>query len=217
MSAAKRRYDLHPVVRGVGARRMGADEKKARGELVVNIFTSQSPDTWDDADSLDELAPGLQIVTTLTQLGRFEEALNSHIGGVSVARSCSTAKRRSRRLRCCVPSFPEGWDGETVALSEYATRVFSSTQRLSPSVTSTTCKLSASSRARFASDISQGNVRETLCGRLRNLAVSLGRTEKLAQRERLLSLALDLAKASGDKQQIVHFALPPLHLRLPDR
>ncbi|MEM7044186.1 MAG: DUF4062 domain-containing protein [Pseudomonadota bacterium] len=193
----ERRYDLHPVVRGVASGRMGNNEKQARGELVVSYFTSQSLGTWDDADSREDLAPGLQLVTTLMELGRFQEAVSTFSNGL-VDTLIFNFQANVEVLALLRPLFPEGWDGETVAFSN------SFRGPVLNDVAAAIVDIDAAQAQRLLErclrlEIEKGYPTD-ICIALRNLTETYSRVGKAALRGRALSLALDLAKANGKDQ-----------------
>ena len=80
-----KRYDLHPVVRGVAAGRMGASETDEIGTRVVDHFTSRPHDPFEEAESLEDLAPGIQLVATLTRIEQFGRAFETYQGDLANA------------------------------------------------------------------------------------------------------------------------------------
>jgi tetratricopeptide (TPR) repeat protein len=81
----EKRYDLHPVVRGVTFGRMASDEKQAIGQQLVDHFSQQQHQPYELADSLDDLSVGLELVRGLLQLGRLEEAIAVYKDGLGPA------------------------------------------------------------------------------------------------------------------------------------
>lgn len=193
----EKRYDLHPVVRGVAAGRMDKEERDARGDLVVSYFTSQSPDTWDHADSLDDLTPGIQLVATLTQIGRFEEACDAYQGSLGLA-LFSNCQAHVEILALLRPLFPEGWDGETVLLEDTSRSwllndVANSLDEFDPP------QALRLRERKLRHNISLGHI-GNLNASLSGLSASFPRSGKLAVLERILSIALDLANADGSNK-----------------
>src|SRR5262249_33591379 len=75
-----RRHDLHPVVRAVAARGMEVEEKECFGVRVVDHFSSLPHSPYVEAETLEELRPGLTVVRTLLKLGNFGRAARSLCG-----------------------------------------------------------------------------------------------------------------------------------------
>jgi tetratricopeptide (TPR) repeat protein len=76
------RYDLHPVVRGVVLGRLAGPDRDQLGEQIVDHFTGQPHNPYDQAETLGDLDNGLTVVRTLLTLGRLDQAwdtLNSDL------------------------------------------------------------------------------------------------------------------------------------------
>lgn len=71
---SSRRYDLHPVVRGIAAGGLKLEEKNHFGRRVVDHFSFQARDPYHQAETLDDFDGAKNIVKTLFQMGRREEA-----------------------------------------------------------------------------------------------------------------------------------------------
>lgn len=69
-----RRYDLHPVVGGYAAGGLKQEEKERYGQGVVDYFSARGHRPYDDAESLDDLRDGIQVVRTLLEMGRHQQA-----------------------------------------------------------------------------------------------------------------------------------------------
>jgi tetratricopeptide (TPR) repeat protein len=108
-------YDLHPVVRGIVVGRMSRDETRKLGQKVVDYFNGKPHDPWDKAETLEDLAPGLQVVRVLLRMKRYKEAFSVYSGDISNALTFNLAAQAEHQalLR---PFFPDGWAGETVPL-----------------------------------------------------------------------------------------------------
>ena len=70
----ERRYDLHPVVRGVAAGDMQSGDKQRYGQRVVDHFSSQLHKPDGQAKSMEDVANGLHLVRTFLKLGNVEFA-----------------------------------------------------------------------------------------------------------------------------------------------
>lgn len=79
------RYDLHPVVRGVFAGEFQTEEKQHYGLRVVDHFSSATHSPYEQAETLEDLRPGLHVVRTLLKLGHFQKAANAYLDGLSTA------------------------------------------------------------------------------------------------------------------------------------
>ncbi len=68
------RYDLHPVVRGVAAGSLKAEDLECYGQIVVDHFNSQPHNPYEQAKTMADVEAGLQVVRTLLKLGRHQQA-----------------------------------------------------------------------------------------------------------------------------------------------
>jgi len=79
------RYDLHPVVRGYAAGRLGADDRDRLGQRAVDYFNQRPRTPYEQAETLDDVHAGLQLVKTLLQIGRPKAACRTYTLGLSTA------------------------------------------------------------------------------------------------------------------------------------
>jgi tetratricopeptide (TPR) repeat protein len=111
-----RRYDLHPVVRGVTAGRMARDETVELGQQVVDYFTARPHDPWAQAETPEDLEAGLEVVRVLVRMGRFEQAIAAYHGELADAH-LQNVDAAAERQALMAPFFPNGWDNDPVDLS----------------------------------------------------------------------------------------------------
>jgi hypothetical protein len=104
-----RRYDLHPVVRGVAAGGMKTEETNRCGQRVVDHFSALPHQPYEEVTTLDEVAPALQVVRTLLKLGRIQEAADAYRGELSCALLVNL-EAYAEKLSLLRPLFPSGWD-----------------------------------------------------------------------------------------------------------
>jgi hypothetical protein len=76
----ERTYGLHPVVRAVAAGELAAADLKRHGQRVVDFFTAQPSRPYAEAETLEDVRNGLQVVRTLLKLGQFEQAAKVYLG-----------------------------------------------------------------------------------------------------------------------------------------
>jgi hypothetical protein len=106
--AQAKRYDLHPVVRGIAAGGLGQEEKERYGQRVVDHFSQQAHSPYEEAETLDDLRGGIQIVRTLLQMGRYQQAYEVYTGGLN--RSLfHNLEAYAEALTLLHPFFPQGW------------------------------------------------------------------------------------------------------------
>ena len=104
-----RRYDLHPVVRGVAAGTMKAEDKECYGHRVVDHFSSVVHNSYEQAKTLEDLAPGLHVVRTLLRLGKYEDACHAYRGDLSRA-LVFNLNANPEILALVRPFFDRGWN-----------------------------------------------------------------------------------------------------------
>ena len=73
---ASRRYDIHPVVRARVAWQMLPPQRKIFAQFVVDHFTSASVRPFDEAQSVADIVPGLEIFHALVLAEDYVGALN---------------------------------------------------------------------------------------------------------------------------------------------
>jgi hypothetical protein len=112
-----RRYDLHPVVRGVAAGRMEAEETTKLGQMVVDHFTRQPHNPWEQAETLEDVAAGLHVVRVLVRMGQYQGAFDAYRGELAGALYVNLGARAEMQA-LLKPFFPNGWDREPVQLDE---------------------------------------------------------------------------------------------------
>ena len=103
-----RKYDLHPVVRGVAAGGMPAEDRQRYGQRVVDHFSSMPHNPYEDAETLEDLRAGLHVIRTLLKLGRFQQAADAYRGDLSEALFFNF-EAFAEALSLLRPFFPAGW------------------------------------------------------------------------------------------------------------
>ena len=106
--ALAKRYDLHPVVRGIAAGGLRQEEKERYGQRVVDHFSQRAHNPYEQAETLDDLRDGIQIVRTLLQMGRYAEASDAYFDDLSNALSFNL-EAYAEELSLLRPFFPQGW------------------------------------------------------------------------------------------------------------
>jgi tetratricopeptide (TPR) repeat protein len=108
-----KRYDLHPVVRGITVGRIGGTDTLEFGQKVVDHFTSRQHDPWEQAQSLDDVADGLQVMRVLLRMGKTSEALDHYRSDLASALHYNLNAREEIKA-LLVPFFPDGFLNEPV-------------------------------------------------------------------------------------------------------
>src|ERR1019366_5802455 len=197
-----RRYDLHPVVRGIAAGGLGPEEKEGYGQRVVDHFSAQAHIPYDQAETFDDLRDGLHIVRTLLKMGRYQQAYDAYANDLSSA-LVFNLEAYAEVLSLLRPFFPQGWatlpnavnEGDGSYLANDAPIALGGVHELKES--------SAAYGASLAAELRRSDWREVGV-RMSNISNMLRARNRLAQEDRCLLSHLNLATLSGDKQTIFH-------------
>jgi hypothetical protein len=114
-----KRYDLHPVVRAVASGELRAQERDQYGQLVVDHFSIQAHNPYDEAETLEDLRDGLHVVRTLLKMEHFEQAYNAYRGVLSDALFFNL-EAYAEALSLLRSFFPKGWDTLPSAVNKKA-------------------------------------------------------------------------------------------------
>ena len=199
-----KQYDLHPVVRGVAAGRMGEAETGDIGGRVVDHFSSRPHAPWKQSETLEDLALGIQVVATLTLMGRLEDAFKAYDGelGEALWINLMAVGEIQRLLR---PFFPQGWDGpialkrdvdQSDLLGSLASTFFDNDNAMCIRLSDRAIRMAISSG--YASVIRNN---------LRGISAVLGIHGKLSEAIRLKALSLEFADAAENEYSIYHSLL----------
>lgn len=196
----EKRYDLHPVVRGVAAGSLKDEDKERYGQKVVDHFNSQPHSPYEQAKTMEDVESGLQVVHTLLKLGHHQQAADAYMGDLSRS-LLFNLEAHVEVLSLLRPFFPAGWG------------------QLPQDVNSTTASYLANDAAAALSwggdyknairafagalraDLERQDWRNTRTD-LSNISAALSAQNQLAPTLRVSTLALDLASASEDEQAI---------------
>lgn len=188
-----KRYDLHPVVRGVAVERINQEETSVLGQKVLDHFTSRQHVPWNDAQKLEDVSDGIQVVSAFLRMKRYSDAFYALAEDLANALHYNVGAD-PEFLSLIRGFFPEGWDNSP-ALTETTQRWY---------ITNCAAVLLSPARARelheraillSLNEPSPDSLYISLCG----FANCLSRNEFLAA-ERLRTLAAELVEASRDPE-----------------
>jgi hypothetical protein len=108
----EKRYDLHPVIRGVTSGRMGRGAVLDLGRKVVDHLTGAQSGAWDEAETLADLAQGLQVVRVLVRIGRNDQAMDVFGNVFSALFFKLNAMQKAQEI--CKAFFPMDWNSEPI-------------------------------------------------------------------------------------------------------
>jgi Domain of unknown function (DUF4062) len=104
-----KRYDLHPVVRATAIGSLAQPEKERNAQRVVDYFSQQAHNPYEDAETLDDLRNALHVTRALLQLGRYRQACDSYLG-VTCNILLFKLEAYAEVLSIERPFFRDGWD-----------------------------------------------------------------------------------------------------------
>src|ERR1035437_2908841 len=195
-----RRYNLHPVVRGIAAGGLQPEEKESYGQRVVDHFSAQSHRPYHEAETLEDVRDGLLIVRTLLKMGRYQQAYDAYRGALANA-LFANLEAHAEILSLLRPFFPQGWatlpkavdERGGLSLANYAAIALGGVDELKDSL--------AAYAAALAGNLGRVNW-SAVCTCITNVFMTLRAQNRLAQEERCLLLSLDIATLSENKQTI---------------
>lgn len=103
-----KRYDLHPVVRGVAAGGLRQEERERYGQRVLDHFSRQAHNPYEQAETLEDVRYGMNIVRTLLQMGHHERAAAAYRGDLCIA-LLFNIEAYAETLSLLRPFFSQGW------------------------------------------------------------------------------------------------------------
>jgi hypothetical protein len=188
------RYDLHPVVRGVTSGSMRGSETIEFGQKVVDYFSSQPHTPWENAETLDDLASGLQIVRVLIRMGKYDDALQAFMGDLANALDFNLNERKENQA-IVRAFFPNGFDNDPVELRSWNKGYLLNAASIAMDDPKSDLALRMLNRNL---QFTISNSRATVSLAIRNLACGLG----IEQRGRAFDIALKFAEAMGQSEEI---------------
>lgn len=110
-----KRYDLHPVVRGIAAGGLGREDRVRYGQPIVDHFSTRRHDPYEKARTLDDVLDGIRVVDALIQMGRYRDAAGAYCGELSYA-LIFNLELHSTALSLIRPFFLNDWATPPVEL-----------------------------------------------------------------------------------------------------
>jgi hypothetical protein len=103
-----RRYDLHPVVRGIVAGGLRPEDRDNYGQRVVDHFSERPHNPYDQAETIEDLHNARHIVRTLLKMCRYQEACHAYRSDLSNA-LLFNLEADAEVISLLRPFFTEGW------------------------------------------------------------------------------------------------------------
>jgi Domain of unknown function (DUF4062) len=113
------RYDIHPVVRGYASGSLGTEDRDRFGQQVVDYFSQRPQDLYEQAETLDDVRNGLQLVRTQLQMGRLRDAADTYRGELANA-LFANLEAYAEVLSLLRPIFAKDWTSTDLGNSHFA-------------------------------------------------------------------------------------------------
>jgi Domain of unknown function (DUF4062) len=197
-----RRYDLHPVVRGIAAGGLRPEEKDNYGQRVVDYFSAQAHGPYEEAETLEDVRDGLHIVRALLKMGRYQQAFDAYVGDLSRT-LLFNLEANAEVLSLLRPFFPQGWATLPKAVDERDGRFLAGDAAIALGRVDEPEESLAADGAALAGYLS-GALWSLASTRITAIARTLSARNRLAQQERCLLSSLDLAALSDYEQAVFH-------------
>ena len=110
------RYDLHPVVRGIASGGLQKTEEEQFGQKVLDYFSTRPHNPYVQAETLDDVQDGLQVVRMLLRLGRYDAAATAFMGDLALA-LVYNLEAAVEGIAILQPFFGPGWGALPAELS----------------------------------------------------------------------------------------------------
>lgn len=196
--SASRRYDLHPVVRGVAVSRLAKDEKERHGARVIDLFSQKAHDPYKDAESVDDVRIGLRLMQTMLQIGRYRDAYAAYNGDLSNALFFNL-EAFAEVLAMLQPFFPDGWDQWPTFLPDYRVADLANDAAYALSATGAHAEAVKVYETLLRADPKLNNWRKAWVY-LVGMAVIHGQNNRLTLQSRCLAAAREIADVAVSKR-----------------
>jgi hypothetical protein len=195
-----RRYDLHPVVRGIAVGGLRPEEKDNYGQRVVDHFSARAHRPYHEAETLEDVRDGLHVVRTLLKMGRYQQAYQAYRGALSSA-LLFNLEANAEVLSLLRPFFPQGWATLPKAVDERGGSYLANAAAIALDKVDEPKESSAADGASLAVDLRWANWRG-VCISMSNISITLHAQNRLAQEDRCLLSTLNLATLIDDEPAI---------------
>jgi hypothetical protein len=204
-----KRYDLHPVVRGVAAGGIRSDERNQYGKRVIDYFSRQAHDPYEQAQTLDDLRDGLHIIRTMLKVGQLKRAYDFYKYKLSSALFFNL-EAYAEVLALLRPFFPNGWGTLPIGLGESSGSFLANDAGIALDWTDEPRLALDAFGATILADAKIGHW-EGVALRLRNISNNLSGQNRLSQAERILLLTRELAGVASNRDlflyRLWHFSI----------
>jgi len=190
-----KRYDLHPVVRGVASGTLQENEKEEYGQRVVDFFTAQTHNPYEQAETLEDLRIGINLVRILLKMGHYDEAWDAYDSDLLIA-LLFNLEAYKQVLALTKAFFPNGWNIPHSELTEdYKSYLIHSAAVSLQSIGELNASLEVYNKCIFL-DIAIDDILNMVMS-IGNISTNLLSLGRLADAVRVGELVLLLAELSG--------------------
>jgi tetratricopeptide (TPR) repeat protein len=200
-----RQYDLHPVVRGIVAGRLGPEEKDGFGQRVVDHFSAKAHDPYEEAQTLDDVRNGLHLIRTLLKMGRYQQA-SDECRGSFLRALLFNLEDHAEILSLFRPFFPIGWSVLPVDIDEQNAGYLANVAAIALGEVGAQAESLVAFQTALAINLKQKAWRNVGVN-LRNISVDLWKQRRPAQEVRCLLACIDLANLSDDNEGLFRVLL----------
>jgi hypothetical protein len=194
------RYDLHPVVRGYAAGSLHADDRDRLGQRAVDYFSQRPQDPYEQAETLDDVRNGLQLVRALLQMGQAEKAADAYRGDLADA-LVFNLEAYVEILSLLRPFFTQDWISPSVDLDDHDFAYLATTAAIAFSYIGQLEQSLAVHNAALRADLKM-KVWANLRTDLSNVATTLAQQNCLARQDRCILLELEFAEWIDDDEHL---------------
>jgi tetratricopeptide (TPR) repeat protein len=191
-----KRYDLHPVIRGIVAGGLRPEERDSYGQRVVDHFFGKTHRPYEEAETVGQVRDGLHVVRTLLKMGRYQQAYEAYVGDLSNALAFNL-EAYAEVVSLLRPFFPEGWATLPRAVGEEIGSYLANEAAFALEQAGELEEASAAYGAALAGNLRSANwpgVRVVMY----NISDNLRAQNRVSQEDRCLLLGLNVATLTGD-------------------
>ncbi len=200
-----KRYDLHPVVRGIAAGGLSKEERERHGQRVVDHFSQKAHNPYEEAEILEDLADGVHVVRALLHMDRQKQAFKNYDGALQRAMNFNL-EAYSTVLSLLRPFFSQGWAVLPCGLGKLESAALGNNVGFALQNTGEFEGALAAYGSSLLSFSQQKNWRN-VCAVLHNISQTLANQNRLAKQEIFLNLQFDLAAEHGGSDHLFHSRL----------
>ncbi|HLL72257.1 MAG TPA: DUF4062 domain-containing protein [Pyrinomonadaceae bacterium] len=203
--AQTKRHDLHPVVRGIAAGGLRQEEKEHYGQRVVDHFSRQAHNPYEQAETLEDLRNSLHVVRTLLQMGRYQQAHSAYSFDLATALNVNL-EAHAEKLALLRPFFPHGWTTMPDSMIETDWAYLANSVAISLLDTDESKEALALHNTALSINLRRKNWDFVIIS-LTNISNVLSALNRPAKKDRCGLLALDIAVLIDDKSALFRVRL----------